>query len=74
MGWLCRECSNYNDDSFEKCIVCDADRPDITLLTLTAKKVSEMRLGGIVLIPADYSVVGENAFRDIYNCYILLIP
>lgn len=73
MGWLCRECSNYNDDSFEKCIVCDADRPDITLLTLTAKKVSEMRLGGIVLIPADYSVVGENAFRDRLDVTCLIL-
>ena len=73
MSWLCRECSNYNDDACEKCLVCDADRPDITLLTLTAKTVSEMHLSGVVLIPADYSLIGENAFKNRKDIVTLIL-
>lgn len=64
MGWLCRKCSSYNEDVFEKCMVCDADRPDIELVTLNASTVKTLHLKGEVHIPADYNIIGENAFKD----------
>lgn len=64
MGWLCRKCSSYNENIFEKCMVCDADRPDIELVTLNASTVKTLHLKGEVHIPADYNIIGENAFKD----------
>lgn len=31
MGWVCQTCSANNDDSQEKCLVCDSERPDPAL-------------------------------------------
>ncbi len=62
MGWICSECSSYNEDGFDKCIVCDAARPPFVEVRLTKTAVSSLRLKDNVIIPIDYNVIGENAF------------
>ncbi|MBQ7408572.1 MAG: leucine-rich repeat protein [Clostridia bacterium] len=64
MSWICTSCSTANDNELDKCIVCDCDRPDIVLLTLNQKKVAESMFSGDVLIPMDYNIIGEGAFKN----------
>ena len=64
MTWKCPYCGNDNEVVDESCLVCNAEKPETRLVTLTKTVVEQLYLGGEVLIPVDYNVIGENAFKD----------
>lgn len=70
MPWVCPICSTNNEDSESKCIVCEHERVLDRICTLTHLKVQKLGLGGHVVVPDEYNVIGEGAFRgrtDIYS-------
>lgn len=70
MAWVCPVCSTNNDDSEKKCIVCDQERVVNKICTLTAEKVRTLGLSGDVVVPFEFNVIGEGAFKgrtDIYS-------
>ena len=70
MGWVCPVCSTNNMDSDTKCIVCDFEKASSGVRTLTYRKVQALGLTGNVIIPSEFNVIGEGAFkgrRDIYS-------
>ncbi len=62
MSWVCKFCSTNNDDSSTNCFVCDAPKT-VSICTLTAKRVKDLGLTGDVVIPPEFNVIGEDAFR-----------
>lgn len=64
MSWICKYCSTNNEDGDSKCIVCDNARTYSYTRTLTAKCVQDLRLSGDVVIPEEYNVIGEAAFKN----------
>ena len=62
MSWVCKFCSTNNDDSSTNCFVCDAPKT-VPVCTLTAKRVKDLGLTGDVVIPPEFNVIGEDAFR-----------
>ena len=50
-------------DSDTKCIVCDYEKVSNGVCTLTYKKVQALGLTGNVIIPAEFNVIGEGAFK-----------
>lgn len=57
-------------DHDTKCIVCDYERVSESVCTLTYKKVQALGLTGNVIVPSEFNVIGEGAFkgrRDIYS-------
>lgn len=62
MSWICPECSTCNEDSEVRCIVCDADVPS-RVCTLTRARVASLGLTGDVVIPSEFNVIGEGAFK-----------
>lgn len=70
MPWVCPMCSTNNEDSVSKCIVCEHERVLDRICTLTYLKVQKLGLGGHVVVPSEFNVIGEGAFRgrtDIYS-------
>ena len=63
MAWVCRSCCTNNEDSDERCIICDAIRGEEECI-LTREDVLALGLTGDVLIPSEYNVIGEGAFSD----------
>ena len=70
MSWVCPMCSTNNEESESKCIVCEYERVSDKICTLTYNKVQKLRLSGNVVIPEEFNVIGEGAFKgrtDIYS-------
>ncbi|MBO5714877.1 MAG: leucine-rich repeat protein [Clostridia bacterium] len=70
MSWVCPICSTNNEESESKCIVCEYERVSDKICTLTNKRVQKLRLTGNVVIPKEFNVIGEGAFKgrtDIYS-------
>lgn len=70
MPWVCPMCSTNNEESESKCIVCEYERVSDKICTLTYNKVQKLRLSGNVVIPEEFNVIGEGAFKgrtDIYS-------
>ena len=70
MGWICKYCSTFNQDSNSQCYVCDTVNKSDKICTLTITKVKKLRLSGHVVVPAEFNVIGEAAFKgrtDIYS-------
>ena len=70
MSWVCPMCSTNNEESESKCIVCEYERVSNKICTLTYNKVQKLRLSGNVVIPEEFNVIGEGAFKgrtDIYS-------
>ena len=70
MPWVCPMCSTNNEDISIKCIVCDYERTSDKVCTLTYNKVQKLGLKGDVVIPAEFNVIGEGAFKgrkDVYS-------
>lgn len=70
MSWVCPMCSTNNEESESKCIVCEYERVSDKICTLTYNKVQKLRLSGNVVIPDEFNVIGEGAFKgrtDIYS-------
>ena len=70
MGWICHNCSSFNDDGADVCFVCDCKRKSKKICTLTYNKVQRLGLHGHVVIPEEFNVIGEGAFKgrgDIYT-------
>lgn len=70
MSWVCPMCSTNNEESESKCIVCEYERVSDKICTLTYNRVQKLRLSGNVVIPKDFNVIGEGAFKgrtDIYS-------
>ena len=63
MSWVCPMCSTNNEESESKCIVCEYERVSDKICTLTYNKVQKLHLSGNVVIPEEYNVIGEGAFR-----------
>lgn len=59
MAWVCRICSTNNPDGETKCMVCDYER----VRTLTERRVVSLGLKGNVVVPAEFNVIGEGAFK-----------
>lgn len=64
MAWICRFCSTSNMDGDAKCIVCDTAKPNTGRCTLTKKRVASLGLTGCVVVPSEFNVIGEGAFKD----------
>lgn len=70
MSWVCPMCSTNNEESESKCIVCEYERVSDKICTLTYNKVQKLRLSGNVVIPQEFNVIGEGAFKgrtDVYS-------
>ena len=70
MSWVCPMCSTNNEESESKCIVCEYERVSDKICTLTYNKVQKLRLSGNVVIPEEFNVIGEGAFKgrtDVYS-------
>lgn len=70
MSWVCPLCSTNNEESESKCFVCEYERVSDKICTLTYNKVQKLRLSGNVVIPEEFNVIGEGAFKgrtDIYS-------
>ena len=70
MSWVCPMCSTNNEESESKCIVCEYERVSDKICTLTYNKVQKLHLSGNVVIPEEFNVIGEGAFKgrtDIYS-------
>ena len=70
MSWVCPMCSTNNEESESKCIVCEYERVSDKICTLTYNKAKKLRLSGNVVIPEEFNVIGEGAFKgrtDIYS-------
>ena len=70
MSWVCPMCSTNNEEFESKCIVCEYERVSDKICTLTYNKVQKLRLSGNVVIPDEFNVIGEGAFKgrtDIYS-------
>lgn len=73
MSWVCPMCSTNNEEFESKCIVCEYERALDKICTLTYNKVQKLGLSGNVVIPKEFNVVGEGAFKgrtDIYSVTI----
>lgn len=64
MSWVCKYCSTSNEDSDKKCIVCDKDRSYGRDRILTRSAVEKLNLRGDVVIPAEYTAIGAEAFAN----------
>lgn len=64
MAWVCKMCSSNNEDDCKVCAICDTPKNDRSICTLTKKRVAELRLSGDVIIPEEFNVIGEGAFKD----------
>lgn len=70
MSWVCPICSTNNEDSENKCIVCDYEYVLNRTCTLTLHKVKKLGLSGNVVVPDEFNVIGEGAFKgrnDVYS-------
>ncbi|MBO5415223.1 MAG: leucine-rich repeat protein [Clostridia bacterium] len=70
MSWVCPMCSTNNEDSEKICIVCEYERVSDKVCTLTLNKVQKLGLSGDVVVPDEFNVIGEGAFKgreDIYS-------
>ena len=70
MPWVCPICSTNNEEFENKCMVCEYERPSNKICTLTYTKVQKLHLTGNVVIPKEFNVIGEGAFKgrkDIYS-------
>ncbi len=63
MVWVCPICSSNNDASVDVCTVCGYKQATKKINTLTKKRVSDLGLTGNVIIPEEFNVVGEMAFK-----------
>lgn len=63
MSWICPICSTCNEDGAVQCIVCDTDAPG-RVCTLTRARVVSLGLSGDVVIPSEFNVIGEGAFKN----------
>ena len=73
MPWVCPICSTNNEESDSRCIVCDTERVLNKICTLTYTRVQKLGLSGNVIIPKEFNVIGESAFKgrnDIYSVTI----
>ena len=64
MAWVCKICSSNNEDASKVCIICDTPKMDKCICTLTRQRVLELHLSGDVVIPEQFNVIGECAFKD----------
>lgn len=64
MSWKCECCGTPVADGFDVCYACGEARPAFKEVVLTRTIVSNLRLSGDVIIPLEYNVIGENAFKD----------
>ena len=73
MPWVCPMCSTNNEESESKCIVCEYERVSDKICTLTYNKVQKLRLSGNVVIPEEFNVIGEGAFKDRTDIYAVTL-
>lgn len=64
MGWICKFCSTNNSNDDSNCIVCDAQKPYRSVCTLTRLRTYNLNLSGDVIVPPEFNVIGEGAFKD----------
>ena len=69
MAWICPICSTNNEDGENKCFVCDYERESDRICTLTLNKVKKLGLSGHVVIPDEFNVIGEEAFKNRNDVY-----
>ncbi|MBQ8414719.1 MAG: leucine-rich repeat protein [Clostridia bacterium] len=70
MPWVCPMCSSNNSEDTDICFVCDSKRVSKKICTLTLTKVTKLKLSGDVVVPEEFNVIGEGAFKgrkDIYS-------
>ena len=63
MSWVCKYCNANNDDDASNCFVCDKPHGFAFTKTLTATRVKELGLTGDVVVPEEYTAIGEGAFK-----------
>ena len=73
MPWVCPMCSTNNDDTATNCFVCETEKPSGKVCTLTYTKVQKLGLGGDVVVPFEFNVIGEGAFRDREDIYSIVL-
>ena len=73
MPWVCPMCSTNNDDISTNCIVCETEKPSGKVCTLTYTKVQKLGLSGDVIVPFEFNVIGEGAFRDRTDIYSIVL-
>ena len=71
--WICPSCSTKNDGYLEKCVVCGTKRAN-KICTLTPTRVRKYGLGGHVVIPEEFNVIGEYAFKNRTDVYSIVLP
>lgn len=64
MAWVCKMCSSNNEDTSKVCVICDTPKSDGRICTLTKERVMELHLSGDIVIPEEFNVIGECAFKD----------
>ncbi len=70
MAWVCKYCSTNNEDGESKCMVCDREKKENRVCSLTAARAAALGLTGNITIPAEFNVIGDGAFKnrtDIYS-------
>ncbi len=64
MVWVCPICSSNNDASVDICTVCGYKQTTKKISTLTKKRVTDLGLTGKIIVPEEFNVIGEMAFKD----------
>ena len=71
--WTCPGCSTKNDGYLEKCVVCGTKRAN-KICTLTPTRVRKYGLGEHVVVPEEFNVIGEYAFKNRTDVYSIVLP
>ena len=71
--WICPGCSTKNDGYLEKCVVCGTKRAN-KICTLTPTRVRKYGLGEHVVVPEEFNVIGEYAFKNRTDVYSIVLP
>ena len=70
--WICPSCLTKNDGYLEKCVVCGTKRAN-KICTLTSTRVRKYGLAGHVVVPEEFNVIGEYAFKDRTDVYSMVL-
>ena len=71
--WICPSCLTKNDGYLEKCVVCGTKRAN-KICTLTPTRVRKYGLGEHVVVPEEFNVIGEYAFKNRTDVYSIVLP
>ncbi|NCA93515.1 hypothetical protein EOM82_09895, partial [bacterium] len=69
MSWVCKYCNSNNDDESNVCVVCNAEKDVFvekppTACTLTQKRAEKLIFSKNLIIPEEYNIIGEGAFKN----------